>query len=164
VPNLHRPSRLKSFSYLGEYEYFVTCCAHERRHVFVDSDVVDCVRGEMLWTCEERHFFSRVAVFMPDHIHFLVLGETPMAAFRPFMKTLRQRTAVAYRHLKGEQLWQNGYHERVLRPHDNWADIARYIQENPVRAGLVGDSDAYPFCYWGHSEAMGTRSASRTVS
>ncbi len=154
-----RPSRLKSFDYVGEHEYFVTCCVHDRKQVFVDSDVVECVRSEIVWTCEERYFLSRVSVFMPDHIHFLVNGETPWAAFLPFMKTLRQRTAIAYRRLRGERLWQGGYYEQLLRPQDNWADLVRYIQENPVRAGLVGAWEAYPFCYLGHSERPAVTSA-----
>jgi putative transposase len=164
MPNARRPSRLRSFDYIGEHEYFVTCCVYDRRSIFVNSGVVDCVRREMLWTCEERAFWSRVSVFMPDHVHFLVRGEVPDAAFLPFMKTLRQRTAVAYRRLKGERLWQSGYYERVLRPSDNWADIASYIQDNPVRAGLIGASDAYPFCYWGHSERPSTTPVTPNLS
>ena len=152
MPKPRRPTRLKSFDYVGEHEYFVTCCVYERQDAFVDSKTVERVRAEFLWTCKERYFFSRVCSFMPDHIHFLVRGEMPDAAFLPFMKVLRQRTAVAYRNLRGERLWQGGYFERVLRPSDDWNAVAQYILENPVRAGLVETAESYPFSYLGHSE------------
>jgi putative transposase len=147
-----RPTRLKSFDYVGEHEYFVTCCVHARQEAFVDPQAVACVRAEFVWTCEERYFFSRACTFMPDHIHFLVRGEMPDVSFLRFMKVLRQRTAVAYRNLRGECLWQAGYYERVLRPHDDWNAVARYILQNPVRAGLAETEENYPFSYLGHSE------------
>jgi REP element-mobilizing transposase RayT len=152
MPHQRRPTRLGSFEYVGEYEYFVTCCAHERHEAFVDSQAVKCLRAEFLCTCEERCFSSRICTFMPDHVHFLVRGEMPDAAFLPFMKLLRQRTAVAYRNLRGERLWQTGYFERVLRPRDDWNAVAQYILQNPVRAGLVETAENYPFSYLGHSE------------
>ena len=78
---MSRPSRLKSFDYVGEYWYFVTCCTDQRRRAFTDSEVVDAVRAEIFWTCEDRYFTSRILLFMPDHVHFLVTGEMPNAEF-----------------------------------------------------------------------------------
>ena len=42
-------------------------------------------------------------------------------------------------------LWQEGYYDRVLRPEESEAMVARYIIENPVRAGLVTRPSDYPF-------------------
>jgi REP element-mobilizing transposase RayT len=147
------PSRLKSFDYIGEHWYFVTCCTDQRKRAFTDSEVVDAVRDDIFWTCEQRYFISRILLFMPDHVHFLVTGEMPNAEFRPFMKVLRQRTAVAYRRLRNDRLWQPGYYDRVLRPTDNWIDVEYYIRDNPVAAGLAGRWSDYPYCYLGHSAA-----------
>lgn len=149
---MSRPARLNSFDYVGEHSYFVTCCAHKRNRVFVEADVVGEIWREMVWTCEERYFRSRMAVFMPDHVHFLVSGAMANAEFVPFMKVLRQRTAVIFRRLKNERLWQSGYYERVLRPHDSWSDMVAYIRSNPVLAGLADNWETYPFCFEGHSE------------
>ena len=158
-----RPTRLKSFDYVGEHEYFVTCCVHARQEPFVDAETVERVRAEFIYTCEERYFFSRVCTLMPDHIHFLVRGEMPDASFLPFMKVLRQRTAVAYRNLRGGRLWQAGYFERVLRPRDDWNAVAQYILQNPVRATLAETAEEYPFSYLGHSE-ISIRDASISAS
>jgi REP element-mobilizing transposase RayT len=84
---------------------------------------------------------------MPDHLHVLLKGANASSAFLPFMKLMRQRTAIFYRRLTGESLWQEGCFDRVLRPDDAPAAVARYMMENPVRAGLVSKPEDYPFSY-----------------
>jgi putative transposase len=142
-----RPPRLREFDYVGEHRYFVTCCVAERRPAFVNQESVDCVRTHILRTCSDKKFVELVSVFMPDHLHVLLSGTSASSAFLPFMKLMRQRTAMFYRRLTGESLWQQGYFDRVLRADDDITGIARYIMENPVRAGLIGKSEDYPFSY-----------------
>ena len=43
------------------------------------------------------------------------------------------------------RLWQSGYFERVLRDEEDAHDVARYILQNPLRAGLVATPQDYPF-------------------
>jgi len=45
----------------------------------------------------------------------------------------------------GERLWQRYGFERTLRSEDSAVSVARYILENPVRAGLVQRIDQYEF-------------------
>ena len=42
-------------------------------------------------------------------------------------------------------LWQRGYFEHVLRDDEDTIGVARYIIENPVRAGLVTNPLDYPY-------------------
>ena len=142
-----RPPRLPAFDYVGEHRYFVTCCVAGRCRAFVDKASVECVHTQILRTCSERGFVELAAVFMPDHLHVLLKGVSASSAFLPFMKLMRQRTAMFYRRLRGDSLWQEGYFDRVLRPDDDPAAVARYIVDNPVRAGLVRKPEAYPFTY-----------------
>ena len=55
--------------------------------------------------------------------------------------------AVKYSHLGefGTRLWQRYGFERVIRDSEQTFVVARYILENPVRAGLVNAIDEYPF-------------------
>ena len=75
-------------------------------------------------------------------------GTTRDSDFKSTMTLLRQRTAVAYRRVRGEQLWQDGYYERVLRPTDDVFEVIRYIRENPANGGLAEDRAAYPYVWW----------------
>jgi hypothetical protein len=43
------------------------------------------------------------------------------------------------------RIWQPGYFDDILRPHDNVWEYVRYIAMNPVEAGLVKDPRDYPF-------------------
>ena len=142
-----RPPRLKSFDYLGCYRYFVTCCALDRHHAFVDSEPVARVRAQMLRTGEEYSFEEIAAVCMPDHIHALFEGQRDDAAFIPFMKVLRQRTCREYKSLCGRNLWQDGYYEHVLRDEETTPSVVAYIVGNPVRSGLVQTPGEYPYVW-----------------
>ena len=45
----------------------------------------------------------------------------------------------------GQRLWQRYGFERTLRSNDATLSVARYIVENPIRAGLVERIHDYPF-------------------
>jgi REP element-mobilizing transposase RayT len=62
-----------------------------------------------------------------------------------FAKLARQRSAIAFSRQTGERLWQQGFFERTLRNDEAIEAVARYIEGNPVRAGLVTSVDAWPF-------------------
>ena len=49
-----------------------------------------------------------------------------------------------------KRLWQPDYFERVLRDDESTIVVARYILENPIRAGLAKGIGEYPFawCIW----------------
>jgi REP element-mobilizing transposase RayT len=83
---------------------------------------------------------------MPDHIHILAEGKAKSADLCMFVNIAKQRSAfVARRWIRG-RLWQAGYFDRVLREDDSAFAVARYIVQNPVRAGLVRSPVEYPFC------------------
>ena len=75
-------------------------------------------------------------------------GTSRDSNFKSTMTLLRQRTAVAYRRVRGDQLWQDGYFERVLRQTDNVFEVIRYIRENPANAGLAEERTKYPYVWW----------------
>jgi len=62
-----------------------------------------------------------------------------------FVSEWKQRTGFAWRERQGRRLWQKGYWDRILRADDDVLPIARYIVENPARAGLVADPRDYPW-------------------
>jgi putative transposase len=140
-----RPPRLSTFDYRGAYRYFVTCCTSGRRRVFIEGDVVQLLVQQILHAGSMHRFAVLAYVFMPDHLHLLVEGQTADADFRAFMRFLRRRTAIEYRRLKLLELWQDGYYERVLRREEGTPAVISYILDNPVRAGLVENATDYPF-------------------
>jgi putative transposase len=83
--------------------------------------------------------------FMPDHVHLLVEGCSDAADGRAFVHQAKQRSGYAVAQNWGGPLWQPSYYDHVLRDEDGSLSVARYILENPVRAGIVEAPRDYPF-------------------
>ena len=49
----------------------------------------------------------------------------------------------------GRKLWQRSFYDHALRKEESLNDVARYIWENPVRAGIVATAVDYA---WSGSE------------
>jgi REP element-mobilizing transposase RayT len=78
-------------------------------------------------------------------VHLLVEGCTEDADGRLFMARAKQLSGFHFRRQFGVPLWQPFGFERTLRPEECALGVARYILENPIRAGLVTHVHDYPF-------------------
>ena len=75
----------------------------------------------------------------------LLLASTAEHSDLPHLvATWKQATGYQWSRTGRGKLWQRGYWERVLRDDEPELSVARYIIENPVRAGLVSEASAYP--------------------
>jgi len=81
---------------------------------------------------------------MPDHLHLLLLGEDK-SSLHTFMKTFKQETSFKFRRTCNSPLWHRSYYDHVLRKEEALEEVALYILNNPVRAGLVDDYRSYAF-------------------
>jgi tRNA 2-thiocytidine biosynthesis protein TtcA len=77
-------------------------------------------------------------------MHALVAGEHEAADFREFVRIFKQQTAFEWKRRHATRLWQRGYIDHVLRNEEDTLAVARYIIENPLRAGLVRNPLDYP--------------------
>ena len=141
---MSRPPRLAGFDYVGTYSYFLTICTNQREALFLDHALADLVVAQFRRTSGEMAFAVLAYCVMPDHLHLLVHGRHQTSDFRRFVKRLKQSTGQRYSHRAKRPLWQEGYYDRVLRPEEAEAMVARYVIENPVRAGLVDRVFDYP--------------------
>ena len=137
--------RLESFDYLGFYRYFLTICTFNRMRVFVEDEAVRLVMVELARTSNDERFAVIAYCFMPDHIHLLAEGTHPASDFREFARIFKQRSAFRWKERHGSALWQRSYYEHVLRNEEDTIGVARYLLENPVRAGLVERPEDYPY-------------------
>jgi len=106
---------------------------------------VNDVWCEFVRTAEQQRFAVVAYCFMPDHLHVLAEGLASSSDLKVFVNIAKQRAAhAATRWIRG-RLWQPGYFESVLRDDEDVHDVARYVAQNPVRAGLVRSANEYPF-------------------
>jgi putative transposase len=84
------------------------------------------------------------ACLMPDHLHWLYEVEDNLSRKVAQLKSLSTR--ISWRHGRSGSLWQRSFHDRAVRGgREVILETARYIVENPVRAGRVERSEEYPY-------------------
>ena len=82
---------------------------------------------------------------MPNHVHLIVVGRSRLSiaraignTHRDFSRTKNLATAVT------GHWWANRFYSTALDEPHLWAAI-RYVERNPVRAGLVATATDYPW-------------------
>ena len=125
--------------------YLVTAVTRGRRAVFTSLENARPVIRNLQRLHEEDACQTFAWVLMPDHLHWLFqLGEP--ASLAQVMQQLKGRSAYELNRVIGAGcLWQRGYHEHALRREEDLKATARYVIQNPVRAGLVRSIRDYPF-------------------
>jgi REP element-mobilizing transposase RayT len=134
---MSRPHRLVGISYNRLASYFVTTCTSNRRKAFLDLDFARESVIALLAFADKDRFVVPAYCLMPDHAHVLLTAAEDGAPLLKLVREWKQSTGYRWRRTYGTRLWQEGYFERVLRGDEPQISVARYIVENPVRAGLV---------------------------
>jgi putative transposase len=84
-------------------------------------------------------------VLMTNHVHLLL---TPMEPQGPslFMKHLGQRYVQHFNKVHGRtgSLWEGRFRSSIVESSDYFFRCQRYIELNPVRAGMVVCPEEYP--------------------
>ena len=140
-----RPARLKNVTYAGIQRYSLTFCTDWKRKWFENADAVQLVLSQFLRVADKEGFAILAYCFMPDHVHLLIEGLRDDADATKFITKSKQCSAHAYAQTFSARLWQPFAYEHVLRDDDKVMAAARYILENPVRAGLAKSVLDYPF-------------------
>ncbi len=129
--------------------YWITLCVERRERVLANATIFTAMTQTI---AELRRWFVVSAVVMPDHFHALVSPkeerDSPVGDFfTGFKRVLRQR-------LRHPWNWQRSGFDRLLRSRDDAQEKWIYMRENPVRAGLAGSWEEWPF-YFDYREAPG---------
>lgn len=96
-------------------------------------------------------------VLMTNHVHMLVTPREPFAIAR-FMQALGRRYVRYLNDRRGRSgtLWDGRYKASLVASGDYLWNCYRYIELNPVRAGMVTDPATYPWSSFARN-ALGRR-------
>ena len=122
--------------------YFVTMCVKNRHSgVLANARVFEASKT----TIEQlRKWRVLAGVIMPDHAHWIVspIGDRARSVgdFSNGFKRVLRKTL-------GSQPWewQRGCFDRLLRSDENLHSKWIYVQDNPVRQGLVQRAQDWPY-------------------
>lgn len=156
-------TRLRGFDYSSDAAYVVTICSYQRRPVFgtvVDGRLQPSLLGKIIereWqkTGEARRGVLLDAfVLMPNHLHGIIMLNLPADTSRGKERTgrfvappmgleaivrgFKSAVTAAARKERPDvrQVWQRGYHDRIVRNETELERFRQYIADNPRQREL----------------------------
>ncbi|MDR3718597.1 MAG: transposase [Bryobacteraceae bacterium] len=87
-------------------------------------------------------------VIMPDHLHLLLTAGEGMTIERA-MQFVKGGFSYRVRKEHGYwgEVWQRGFSESRIEDRESFERHREYIAANPVKAGLAGSPEEYPYCF-----------------
>ncbi len=87
------------------------------------------------------HYELQAYVVMPNHVHILLSPHVPLAKITKGIKGGTSRRANRLLGRTGEHFWQRESFDHWVRNNDSFVRILRYIESNPVKAGLAAQEE-----------------------
>lgn len=84
-------------------------------------------------------------VVMPNHVHLLITPREALRRITHSLKRFTSRRANELLHLTGQPFWQEESYDHLVRDAEGFERIVRYIENNPVRAGLAKNPNDFPW-------------------
>jgi REP element-mobilizing transposase RayT len=118
--------------------HFVTICVANRQPVLANERALRAFKNAV---AKLQHWAVLAAVLMPDHV---VVSPTDVrdANFGNFSAALKRWMR---KELSAAWQWQPGCFDRLLRSDESVREKWLYVQDNPVRGGLVKGSADWPY-------------------
>jgi REP element-mobilizing transposase RayT len=120
--------------------YFITICVADRKSVLANNAAFSAFKRAV---ARLRHWKVLAAVVMPDHLHVIAAPtrdrDAKVGNFSGALKRwIREELGASWK-------WQPGCFDRLMRSDESLHEKWLYLQENPVRAGLVSNSGDWPY-------------------
>lgn len=99
-----------------------------------------------------HHYRLHAYVVMPNHVHLLLDPLIPLPKLMKSLKGITAKRANEMLTLTGQPFWQEESYDRLVRDAQEFRRVQRYIEQNPVKAGLVRVAEEFP---WSSAGATG---------
>ena len=142
----------------GEWEHLLRIENHRERRRrledYLDRGLGDCwlrqpaiasLAEEALRFFDGQRYGLAAWVVMPNHVHLLVeVWDTPLAELVKSWKIFAAREANKVLGRNGG-FWEREYLDTVIEDEDHSRTAVRYLEKNPVKAGLVREAKEWPW-------------------
>ena len=146
--NLYRPERVNLDHSPPEWdeqpEWFITiCCASPGKNQLCLGKIGPRLLQAAAFYHERRIWHTELFLLMPDHLHALISvpSHSKLAdVIGRWKQWTTNRVGV---------LWQKNFFDHRLRSYPSANAKFKYIEQNPVRAGLVKEAKDWPYVFYG---------------
>jgi REP element-mobilizing transposase RayT len=131
--------------------YFVTICVADRKPVLANDGAFNAFK---IAASKLKNWKVLAAVLMPDHLHVIAtptedrdarIGDFSAALKRWMREEILEHSKRSACPTTTKWEWQPGCFDRLLRSDESLQNKWLYVEENPVRAGLVKRFEDWPY-------------------
>ncbi len=120
------------------YPYFITNVTYRRDALLLDN--IDLFWNAIESARDRSGFEIYAWVVLPEHFHFIIYpGDVGISEV---MKKIKQIFGENFRNRHGfshGRVWQNGFHDHIIRDEKDLERHVHYIHWNPVKHGLAAN-------------------------
>ena len=113
-------------------------------------EFADYAEYPILRSAELGRYDLHAYVVMPNHVHVLLTPHTPLSKISATLKGVSARDINARLGRAGKPVWQDESFDHWIRNPGEFERIRRYIESNPVTAGLAARPELWP---WSSADA-----------
>jgi len=127
--------------------YFVTTDTWQKRELFRKPAAAEIVEAKLFEYRDKGFYFVHRYVVMPNHLHIILTpGRTTTLEKTVGLVKGGSSFDIGKAFAMKFPVWHEGFAEHQIRDWEDYESHVRYIDSNPVKAGLVREPGEYPYC------------------
>jgi putative transposase len=128
------------------YPHHIVQRGNNRENVFLDLKDYEKYLSFLSRYSEEKDAAILAYCLMPNHVHLLVIPSTEKTLAKMMQGvTLCYTQHLNRKHERTGRLWECRYHSTIVDEESYLWAVSKYIENNPVRAGIVKKPEDYPY-------------------
>ncbi len=134
----------KPRSILAGYPFHVIVRGNNRQAIFHDDDDRSSFKWILRDACTAHQLAVHAYVLMTNHVHLIATPDRPEGLSRVMQAVGRQYVRrFNHRHGRSGTLWEGRYRASLIQGDRHLLACQRYVEMNPVRAGMVARPEQY---------------------
>jgi len=128
--------------------YMVTGATLYRKHFFRSHKFLSRLEKDLLETLARNHWSPQAWCAFSNHYHFIGKAQASATPLRQLIGKFHSKTALwvnQHDGATGRRVWYQ-YWDRCLTFQSSYLARLNYVNNNPVRHGLVRRAADYPYC------------------
>lgn len=118
---------------------------NNRQSIFFEDKDYEFFKVRLQKCCLENHVKIGAYCLMTNHVHLLVYPESQNGMTKCIKMICQQYSQYVNRkYNRTGKLWENRYKIHWIDPDREWV-LARYIEKNPLRAGMARHAEEYEY-------------------